>query len=90
MADFDLGQIQTVGSSGIDALFEREKALVTPQKTASGRRMVASLRDLTGFVRTSGETLVNKSNRDLWTIKKEGEQFYIERLFDDTGSPLKG
>jgi hypothetical protein len=88
MRDYDLGQIQSSGASGIDALFEREPQLVRP---ASKKMRVASLQQLVGFQRVSAETLIHKSDRDLWSLKKEGDgKFYIERLFDDNGSPLKG
>lgn len=88
MADFDLAKFETSGSSGIDALFKREAQLVTP---VQGRRRVASLKDLSGFDRVSAETLVHKSDRDLWSIRKESDgKFFIERLFDDNGEPLKG
>lgn len=85
MSKFDLGQMQMQGSMGLDALFEERPELVTPTK----RRKVASLRDLAGFVRVSADTLVHKSQQDLWALKKEGEQFYIERLFDES-QPVKG
>lgn len=52
---------------------------------------VASLDNLSGFVRVANtNTLVRKSDQDLWELK-EGEdgEFLIERLFDETGSPLK-
>jgi len=85
--DFDLGQIQTAGGTGLDALFQREAHILN----AKGRVKVASLRDLAGFVRLSAETLIHKSNRDLWALKKEADgNFFIERLFDDNGAPLKG
>jgi hypothetical protein len=89
MIDYDLGQIQSSGASGIDALFEREPQLVA----ASGpkRIRVASLQQLSSFQRVSAETLVHKSDRDLWALKKQGDgKFFIERLFDDAGKPLKG
>ena len=86
--DFDLGQMQVSGSSGIDALFEREPQLVTA--AVPKRIRVASLQQLAGLQRVSAETLVHKSNRDLWALKKDGEKFFIERLFDDNGNPLKG
>ncbi len=89
MGDYDLGQIQTSGASGLDALFEREPQLVTANKPKKMR--VASLTQLVGFQRISADTLIHKSDRDLWSLKKEGDgKFYIERLFDDNGSPLKG
>lgn len=85
--DFDLGQIQTSGATGLDALFQREAHILSTK----GRVKVASLRDLAGFVRLSAETLIHKSDRDLWALKKEADgNFFIERLFDDNGAPLKG
>lgn len=87
-SDFDLGDIQVSGSSGIDALFQREPQLV---KTAGARRKVASVADLAGFQRLSSDTLIHKSNRDLWALKKDANGgYFIERLFDDNGEPLKG
>lgn len=89
MRDFDFGDMQMSGASGLDALFEREPQMVTPpQKTARVR--VASCAQLKGFTRLNAETLIHKSERDLWTLKAEGDKFYIERLFDDSGVPLKG
>jgi len=89
--EFELGGhngIQTQGAPGIDALFSQNPPFVQP--TAS-RKLVASVGDLKGFRRISSETLVNKSSNDLWTLKKEADdKFYIERLFDDNGEPLKG
>ena len=42
-------------------------------------------------MRISAETLIHKSTTDLWALKKEADgKFYIERLFDDNGEPLKG
>lgn len=89
MSDFDLGNMQMSGASGLDALFEREPQMVTPPKTAAKIR-VASCAQLKGFTRLSAETLIHKSDRDLWTLKAEGDKFFIERLFDDNGTPLKG
>lgn len=86
--DFDLGQIQGSTASGLDSLFEREKHIISPHKT--GRTKLASLKDMEGFIRLSADTLIHKSDRDLWSLKKEGDGFYVERLFDDTGEPLKG
>lgn len=89
MADYDLGQIQSSAASGIDALFEREPQLVAAAKPK--RMRVASLQQLVGFQRVSSDTLIHKSDRDLWSLKKESDgRFFIERLFDDNGTPLKG
>lgn len=90
MSFFDLGQLEVSGATGLDALFEREPAMLKPLQKAA-RVRVASVGQLQPFTRLSAETLIHKSNRDLWSIKKEGDgQFYIERLFDDNGQPLKG
>jgi hypothetical protein len=86
--NFELGEIQGSEATGIDALFQREPHIVSAHKT--GRKKVASLGDLSNFVRVSNETLIHKSQRDLWTLKREGGDFFIERLFDDNGEPLKG
>jgi len=89
MRDFDLGTISMSGASGLDALFQREAHILNPHPT--GRTKVASIRDLSGFVRLSSETLIHRSDRDLWALKKEADgSYFIERLFDDNGSPLKG
>jgi hypothetical protein len=89
MKDYDLGQIQSSAACGIDALFEREPQLISANMPKKVR--VASLRQLVGFQRVSQENLIHKIDRDLWALKKEADgQFYIERLFDDNGTPLKG
>lgn len=94
MSDFKLDQIQG-GSSGLDAFFEKEPQIVTPlgQKVAASappkRTKVGSLAQLEGFQRLSSDTLIHKSTQDLWAIKREGNEFFIERLFQD-GSPIKG
>lgn len=89
MAGFDLGQLEVTGAAGLDALFEREPSMLKPlQKSARVR--VASVGELKPFTRLSAETLIHKSDRDLWAIRKEADGFYIERLFDDNGNPLKG
>lgn len=97
MADFKIESIEGL-SSGLDAFFEREPAVITPfgqevQKTAAtkpGRMKVASLSDLNGFVRSSSDTLVHKSTKELWALRQNGEGYFVERLFNDSGTPLKG
>jgi hypothetical protein len=84
---FDLSQIQVSGSCGLDAMLAESPEIISPHKS---RRKVASLRDLSGFVRVSSDTLVHKSQRDLWSLKKEGDEYFVERLFDDSNAPLKG
>jgi len=87
--DFDLAQMEVSGATGMDALFKREEHLLTPYP--KGRVKVATIKDLHQFVRLSSDTLIHKSDRDLWALKKEGEGgYFIERLFDDNGEPLRG
>jgi hypothetical protein len=50
---------------------------------------VAAIGDLTDFMKTAGEDLVHKATKDLWAMKRVGDEYVIERLFDETGAPLK-
>ncbi len=85
---FSLSDLQAPPSSGLDALFRREPQLVTPAKS---RVRVASLSQLEGFQRLSTETLIHKSDRDLWSVNREADgSLVIERMFSDDGTPLKG
>lgn len=58
---------------------------------SQGSIRVASLGDLTDFLRVAGtkDTLVHKATKDLWSLKKDSSGYMIERLFDDTGEPIK-
>ncbi len=57
----------------------------------ASKRLVGAVGDLKNFTRVASETLVHKSSNDLWSLRKEADgKFYIERLFDDNGEPLKG
>lgn len=38
---------------------------------------------------SSGTDLVHKATKDLWSVSKTEDGYAIERLFDDTGEPLK-
>lgn len=55
------------------------------------RIVTSSLGDLTAlFGKSASSTdLVHMSSKDLWSFRKEGEQYVLERLFDNNGSPLK-
>jgi hypothetical protein len=85
--DFDIGSMfQVQGSYGLDSFFAREPQMITP----SGRRKVASIQDLSSFIRLSNDTLIHKSEKDLWAIKREADgSMVIERQFDDNGKPLR-
>ena len=58
---------------------------------SQGKAKVASLSDLSEFLRLSQETLVHKSKKDLWRISEDKEgQVVIERLFNpNTKEPIK-
>lgn len=60
-------------------------------RVANVVRMAGSLGDLSGlFGSTSREDeLVHRATKDLWSFHEEGGQYVIDRLFDDTGKPLK-
>jgi hypothetical protein len=89
MSKFDFSKFEAQGSSGLDAFLESEPVVITPVKTAA-RIKVAKIADLQGFTRISNETLVRKSEQDLWSIKKEADgTLFIERMFDDN-KPLSG
>jgi len=94
MSDFKMDQFETGGATGIDALLAGEPQIVSPvgqAKTAAVKRVrVGSLQQLQGFVRVASDTLINKATNDLWALRKEGEAYFIERLFQDDGQPLKG
>lgn len=54
------------------------------------RRVVGNLGDLTDFMRVGGSRdLVHKATRDLWSVSKDGDNYVIERLFEQSGEPLK-
>lgn len=56
----------------------------------TGQRIrVASLGDLGDFLKVADDTLVHRATRDLWSLKRDGEAYVIERLFDDVGEPLR-
>jgi hypothetical protein len=51
---------------------------------------VASLGDLTDFLKVAEGQLIHRSTNDLWSVTADGDGFTITRLFDDGGEPLKG
>lgn len=61
-------------------------------RTANAYRMtVTAMGDLTDFMKSAGgdDELIHKATKDLWKLSKSGGEFVIERLFDETGKPLK-
>jgi len=64
------------------------------QKRASTVRMsFATMGDLSSLFELSkkgSSDLVHKATKDLWSFSKNGDEFIIKRLFNDSGGPLKG
>ena len=65
-----------------------------PSKTKQAKSVsfrVSTLGDLSSlFSNTKKEgELIHKATQDLWSFKKTENGFFIERLFDDSGEPLK-
>jgi len=59
-----------------------------PVQSAFSKR-VACIGDLSDFMKSAGDDLIHKATKDLWSMRKEGDGYVIERLFNDSGSPLK-
>jgi len=62
------------------------------KQSASVRMVVSDLGDIASFftpVASGGDELVHKSTKDLWAVKEDGGNFVIERLFSESGAPLK-
>jgi len=65
---------------------------VTSKRGNAVRMVVADLGDIASFftpVTGSRDELVHKATKDLWSFREDGGQFVIERLFNDSGDPLK-
>lgn len=84
--DFKLSAIESQESVGLDSYLGGS---VTASGVSKGRRKIASLGDLDGFLRVSADQLIHKADGDLWSIQRtsSGEMF-VERLFTE-GDPLK-
>lgn len=68
----------------------REVRGSTRKAKAPGNKIrIASLGDLTGFLKLGNDTLVHKATQDLWKLSKDSGGFVIERLFQDNGTPVK-
>lgn len=63
-----------------------------PGKTASTVRIATTdLNKIASMFGTtsSSDELVHKATQDLWSFRKDGDQYVLERLYNDTGKPLK-
>ena len=64
-------------------------APTTTRKAHAVRMTVTAMGDLTDFLKSAGDELIHKSTKDLWKLSKTDGEYVIERLFDETGNPLK-
>jgi len=94
MSDFDMDKFETGGATGMDALLASEPEIVSPVsnvvKASPTRIRIGSLQQLAPFQRIASDTLIHKSTNDLWAIRQNEGNYFIERLFQDNGEPLKG
>jgi hypothetical protein len=83
-AQWDDGQFRAI-------LAEHLRPVASSKQASSVRMVMGSLDDLSSFFTAShsANELVHKATKDLWALHKEGDRFVVERLFDDTGKPLK-
>lgn len=60
------------------------------KRSSNVRMVVASLGDISSMFALAREgELVHRSTKDLWAVKKDGDNYVIDRLFNDEGKPLK-
>lgn len=75
----------------INAMYLRF-ASASGKKASSVHMRVADLNDISfSFSMVAGrqDELVHKATKDLWAFHKDGDEYVIERLFNETGEPLK-
>lgn len=82
--DWDDGEFRAVEASCLVPAGDMRRVANPPHRVR-----VSSLGALSDFEKTASGDLVHKSTKDLWSLKKDGEAYVIERLFDDEGKPLK-
>ena len=86
---WDDGKFRAIQAEHL-ALAEPEEGTV--KRANCVRRVVADLGDLSSmFVARvgSGDELVHKATKDLWSVSEGDNGFVIERLFNQDGNPLK-
>ena len=81
---FDDGKIRSIYAEHLTPVSNK----VATKKVGSFK--VASLGDLTNFLKVAEGKLVHKSTKDLWSFQKDADgNITVERLYDDNGEPLK-
>lgn len=87
------GRVMVAWDSGLfTPVLPRHLELHAGDKRASSHTRRISFVDLGNmFAPTKvANELVHKSTQDLWSFRQDGDTVVIDRMFDDTGSPLKG
>lgn len=75
---------------GVVRQIHRDHLRVSSERVKTSHvKRVSSLGDLSDFMK-DGSDLVHRATKDIWTFKKDDGGYVIERVFDDTGAPLKG
>ena len=86
------GRVFIKWDSGEFGSFEPMHIYPSTSKQATSMKVrVSNIGDLASLFASStkeGE-LVHKATQDIWSFKKTNDGFTIERLFDDSGTPLK-
>tara|TARA_Y100000310_G_C20681103_1_gene815980 strand:- start:1689 stop:3176 length:1488 start_codon:yes stop_codon:yes gene_type:complete len=79
------------GHFGQDPFSELTERVEKDQLGKAASVRVASLGDLSDFLKVAEGVLIHKSTNDLWSFSKDADgAFLVSRLFDDNGSPLQG
>lgn len=93
--EFDMSEVEHDSSSSMDTFFQDvDYKIASFEKASDGnlpdRMKVSSVHDLEGFTRIASDTLVRVSEKDLWALSEDDDgEVVIERLYDDSGNPLK-
>lgn len=84
-----LRNAEEADTCGMDEFIEPKKA--ESQEKLPDKVKLAGLGDLSNFFRISNNTLVHKSEKDLWRISEsEKDGCFIERLFNpETKEPIR-
>lgn len=86
------GRVFVKWDTGEFGSFEPQHLYPSTSKRASNVKIrVSNFGDLSSLFASSNKEgeLVHKATQDIWSFKKTEDGFTIERLFDDSGEPLK-
>ncbi len=75
-------------SSSIDDFFADRP--INQRIASTGKIRIAGTYQLAGFHVIAEDTLVRVSQKDFWKLGQDSEGYFIERLVDDSNSPVQG